>query len=131
MKSGTKHILQLQSLEFAINGFAGREKSREEKLEAIEKYRRKVSIQDLRRYDSRKRKFGSESIVPLQGNLCSGCRVTVSRATQRLAQAGSIAECEHCGRLLYEPSRRHKPLKMSMNPLMAAYLDDSEEPEAY
>ena len=42
------------------------------------------------------------AIVPLEGNHCSGCHMTVTPATLRDAKVGSrVVSCEQCGRIVY------------------------------
>ena len=42
------------------------------------------------------------AVVPLEGNHCSGCHMTVTPATLRDARVGaSVVSCEQCGRIVY------------------------------
>ena len=42
------------------------------------------------------------AIVPLEGNHCSGCHMTVTPATLRDAKLGTtVVSCEQCGRIVY------------------------------
>ncbi|MEY4298818.1 MAG: hypothetical protein RIR25_54 [Verrucomicrobiota bacterium] len=42
------------------------------------------------------------AVVPLEGNHCSGCHMTVTPATLRDARvATSVVSCEQCGRIVY------------------------------
>jgi uncharacterized protein len=42
------------------------------------------------------------AVVPLEGNHCSGCHMTVTPATLRDAKVGtSVVSCEQCGRVVY------------------------------
>jgi predicted nucleic acid-binding Zn-ribbon protein len=42
------------------------------------------------------------AVVPLEGNHCSGCHMTVTPATLRDAKVGSrVVSCEQCGRIVY------------------------------
>ena len=42
------------------------------------------------------------AIVPLEGNHCSGCHMTVTPATLRDAKVGTtVVSCEQCGRIVY------------------------------
>jgi len=112
MNSATRALLNLQSLEFAEaqpehalvvgGGLSG----------AVSKLRARVSKQTLLRYDSRKRRYGAHSVVPMKRGICTGCRVAVSRATRKAAEQG-LVECEHCGRLLYSTSH-HRPLRLEV-----------------
>jgi predicted nucleic acid-binding Zn-ribbon protein len=43
------------------------------------------------------------AVVPLEGNHCSGCHMTVTPATLRDARVGaSVVSCEQCGRIIYD-----------------------------
>jgi predicted nucleic acid-binding Zn-ribbon protein len=44
------------------------------------------------------------AIVPLQGEVCSGCRVAALAQTINEVLAGKVHACRSCGRLLYAPS---------------------------
>lgn len=53
-------------------------------------------------YERLFRSKGGRAIVPLDGNHCSGCHMTVTPATQRDAKAGTqVVSCEQCGRIVY------------------------------
>jgi hypothetical protein len=42
------------------------------------------------------------AVVPLEGNHCSGCHMTVTPATLRDAKLGAqVVSCEQCGRIVY------------------------------
>ncbi|MFP4379823.1 MAG: hypothetical protein ACLFUS_04895 [Candidatus Sumerlaeia bacterium] len=104
MNSKAKKLLSLQSLEFdedKKNGNNSREKT-------IEKLRSAVSAQTLHNYDIKKKRYGSNSVVAIENGHCSGCNVSLSLKTVRESNS-HVVECEHCGRLLYNP-KRHKRL---------------------
>ena len=109
--SRTKALLNLQTLEFSQdrqrrNGMSGR------RIASIKRLRADLSIQVLREYDFRKQRYGSRCVVPIERGICTGCQVTPSLQTNRAAQY-QIVECEHCGRLLYNPER-HRRLKIEV-----------------
>lgn len=60
----------------------------------------------LAKYETRKKYYGAGSVVPLHGNCCSGCWVAQSQQT-RLRAHDQVLECDHCGRLLYDPAKRN------------------------
>ena len=74
------------------------------KRQAIRRLRARVSAQVLKEYDIRKRRYGASSVVAIEGDICTGCQVHLSLKTQRQARY-RVIECEHCGRLIYNPSR--------------------------
>lgn len=106
MNAKTKALVNLQELEFSP--VTQGEPSQEDPVSrSIEKLRSSLSIQVLREYDFRKQRYGAHCVVPLQNGMCTGCNVMLSLRTQRLARY-HVIECEHCGRLLYNPERRRK-----------------------
>ena len=53
-------------------------------------------------YEKLFRSKAGRAIVPLEGNHCSGCHMTVTPATLRDAKVGaSVVSCEQCGRIVY------------------------------
>lgn len=98
MNSRAQALVDLQSLEFSgkqPKGKSGR----------MEKLRGGAGRTLLAKYEIRKKNFGSRSIVPIHGNCCSGCWIMQSQQT-RLRAHDQVLECDHCGRLLYNPSKR-------------------------
>ena len=63
----------------------------------------KASDDDLfELYEKLFRTKAGRAIVPLEGNHCSGCHMTVTPATLRDAKVGtSVVSCEQCGRIVY------------------------------
>jgi len=105
MDTNMKALLNLQSLEFSskmppVRGRNGLKQS-------IDRLRRILSIQVLREYDFRKRRYGASCVVPMDNGICTGCQVALSVRTRRLAKH-HVTECEHCGRLLYNPERHRR-----------------------
>ena len=105
MDEKAKDLVNLQHLEFASRRQQVPEVHNREN--AIEQLRSRIGSQLLRQYDHKKRRYGASSIVPIRGNLCSGCQISLSLGTRRRAY-NTITECEHCSRLLYNPSRRRR-----------------------
>lgn len=106
MNTATRTLLSLQSCEFSPDGTAQAGRNQKNLTEEIQKLRRRLSIQILHEYDLRKSHFRSDSVVAVEHGLCTGCHVRVSQRTTRLAQ-DRLAECEHCGRLLFN-NTKHK-----------------------
>jgi len=53
-------------------------------------------------YEKLFRSKAGRAIVPLEGNHCSGCHMTVTPTTLRDAKLGaSVVSCEQCGRIVY------------------------------
>ena len=53
-------------------------------------------------YEKLFRTKAGRAIVPLEGNHCSGCHMTVTPATLRDAKLdSSVVSCEQCGRIIY------------------------------
>ena len=53
-------------------------------------------------YEKLFRSKAGRAIVPLEGNHCSGCHMTVTPATLRDAKVGTtVVSCEQCGRIVY------------------------------
>jgi predicted nucleic acid-binding Zn-ribbon protein len=63
----------------------------------------KASDEDLfELYEKLFRTKAGRAIVPLEGNHCSGCHMTVTPATLRDAKVGTtVVSCEQCGRIVY------------------------------
>jgi hypothetical protein len=107
-----KALLKLQAVEFSQSNQGASKQEREKIEEKVEKLRSKITAQLLKEYDLRKQKFKGDCAVPLRSGVCSGCCISVSQRTLRLAE-GRMTECEHCGRLVFNPAR-HKPLHVEV-----------------
>lgn len=110
MNNTTRALLSLQALEFTETATSTKAPSR--LARAVSRLRGRVSKQILSRYDSRKRRYGANSVVPLKRGICTGCQVSVSRKTRTSSEKG-LVECEHCGRLVYSTGR-HRPLNLEV-----------------
>lgn len=97
MENSIKKLVHLQTLEFKANG------SRRKQTE-IKNLRLDIAEPILRKYDTRKRRYGARSVVPIEGVVCSGCQMALTLGTRRRAHQ-QITECEHCARLVYNPTR--------------------------
>lgn len=56
----------------------------------------------LQRYQRIKKMRGTPTVVPLRGETCSGCNMTVRAQIVNEVLAGKIHSCPTCGRLLYD-----------------------------
>ena len=107
MQTATKALLSLQDCEFREETEKDRSQARRCLHATIHRLRSRLSVQILREYDHRKEHFGASSVVPVKGEMCSGCHVKLSQRTVRLSHYG-LTECEHCGRLVYNPARKRR-----------------------
>jgi predicted nucleic acid-binding Zn-ribbon protein len=105
--TSAKTLLNLQSLEFTSEPAVEKQERANVFIESIHRLRSSLSIQVLEQYDFRKQRYGSNSVVPVKDGACSGCHVALSTHTQDIAK-DHVVECEHCGRLLYNPERRRR-----------------------
>lgn len=105
MNDKAKALVNLQNLEFSLE--QGKQQPVSKQTAAIKRLRAHISSDLLSQYDTRKRRYGASSVVPVQGNLCSGCRISLSLGTRQRAYA-SVTECEHCARLVYNPARKRR-----------------------
>ena len=112
LNAKVKALLKLQAEEFSAENQEVSNQEREKLEEKLEKLRSGVSAQLLKEYDLRKQKYEGDSVVPRRSGVCSGCCISVSLRTLRLAE-GRMTECEHCGRLVFNPTR-HKPLRVEV-----------------
>lgn len=55
----------------------------------------------LRHYGNAQRRYGMSAVVPMHKRSCSGCHVRQPAVLPELAE--DVHECQHCGRLLYDP----------------------------
>jgi len=68
--------------------------------EARENLAKKIKPQLLNRYE-RVAKSYERAIVPVTGNLCLGCFITLPTSYHSLQNKSTILTCENCGRMLY------------------------------
>ncbi|HYJ33485.1 MAG TPA: hypothetical protein VE326_09730 [Candidatus Binatia bacterium] len=77
-----------------------------EHVENLEKARRKVAAQIdeklLQTYERMSRRF-ARVVVPVEGIVCAGCRMSLPTASARRHSSAivGIENCENCGRILY------------------------------
>jgi predicted nucleic acid-binding Zn-ribbon protein len=105
MNHKAKALIDLQSLEFRMK--QQRRQVVSKHTAAIARLRSEVGPQLLHQYETRKRRYGATSVVPIRGELCSGCRISLCLGTRRRAYT-VVTECEHCARLLYNPAKRRR-----------------------
>ena len=105
MDEKAKALVDLQQMEFAAK--KEKQQSVSNRTEAVERLRTRIGSQLLRQYETKKRRYGGQSIVPVRGNLCSGCHISLSLGTRRRAYS-EVTECDHCARLIYNPARKRR-----------------------
>ena len=76
-----------------------------EHVEGLEKARRRVAAQIdeklLQTYERMSRRF-ARVVVPVEGSMCAGCRMSLPTASiRRPPQLVGVENCENCGRILY------------------------------
>jgi predicted nucleic acid-binding Zn-ribbon protein len=60
-----------------------------------------LTLDIQRRYSNLSKRFEASAVVPLERGICTGCYM---RQPADLKEIGEdIHECQHCGRLLYDP----------------------------
>lgn len=76
-----------------------------EHVESLERTRRRLASQIdgklLQTYERMSRRF-TRVVVPVEGTVCAGCRMSLPTASIRAQSAlTGIESCENCGRILY------------------------------
>jgi predicted nucleic acid-binding Zn-ribbon protein len=61
---------------------------------------KRIRPQLLNRYERLSKSFG-HAVVPVTGNLCLGCFVTLPTSFPSLRTKNALLTCENCGRILY------------------------------
>jgi predicted nucleic acid-binding Zn-ribbon protein len=113
MDEQVKLLVALQDLDLMIKESKDQETSSELKhmgfkldgvaklQEARQNLAKRIKPQLLNRYE-RVSKSYERAIVPVTGNLCLGCFVTLPTSYQSLqSKSSTILTCENCGRILY------------------------------
>lgn len=93
------------SVERQLADLATKQKTIEEQIQQVEADRAKLAgtIEEELLY-TYQRLFATkgEAVVSLEREICTGCHMKVTAATNAAARAGrSIVHCEQCGRILY------------------------------
>lgn len=78
-----------------------------ENVKRLEKTRERVAgLLDeriLQTYERMSRRF-TRVIVPVEGRVCQGCRMSLpTSAASRTPSVSTLESCENCGRILYRP----------------------------
>jgi len=112
MEEQIKLLLALQDLDLMIKEAEDSDTSNEMKqmgfkLEGIAELQgardnlaKRIRPQLLNRYQRLARSYG-RAIVPVTGNLCLGCFVTLPTSYPSLKTKNALLTCENCGRILY------------------------------
>jgi predicted nucleic acid-binding Zn-ribbon protein len=112
MEDQVKHLVALQDLDLMIREAEDSETSSEMKqmgfkLEGIEELQKardllatRIKPQLLNRYERLAKSYG-RAVVPVTGNLCLGCFVTLPTSYPSLQTKNTLLTCETCGRILY------------------------------
>lgn len=107
-----KYLVALQDLDLMIREANDADTSSEMKqmgfkLEGIEELRKareaiatRIPPQLLNRYERLSKSYG-RAVVPVTGNLCLGCFVTLPTSYPSLKTKNQLLTCENCGRILY------------------------------
>ncbi|GBC99866.1 Chromosome partition protein Smc [bacterium HR17] len=71
-------------------------------LQERERLQAMVPAEVLWRYERLKARLGGIAVAKIEGNLCGGCRITVTAEVWRaLRDPEGLPTCENCGRFLY------------------------------
>ncbi len=101
----TRVAALLKSCEEKVAVLQGRAEGLRAEREAIADEVRAADEGLFELYEKLFRAKGGRAIVPLDGNHCSGCHMTVTPATMHDAKVGTaLVYCEQCGRIVYAPS---------------------------
>ena len=72
----------------------------DELQEARDNLAKRIRPQLLNRYERLSKSHG-RAVVPVTGNLCLGCFVTLPTSYPSLRTKTALLSCENCGRILY------------------------------
>jgi predicted nucleic acid-binding Zn-ribbon protein len=114
MPDALADLVQLQDIDVLLREVKDPEiASQEEKLgfsfdhvETLEKARRRLASRIdgklLQTYERMSRRF-TRVVVPVEGTICAGCRMSLPTSAMRARNPLSvdIENCENCGRILY------------------------------
>jgi predicted nucleic acid-binding Zn-ribbon protein len=114
MPDALADLVQLQDMDVLLREVKDPEMaSQEEKLgfslenvETLEKARRRLASRIdgklLQTYERMSRRF-TRVVVPVEGTICAGCRMSLPTSAMRARDPLSvdIENCENCGRILY------------------------------
>lgn len=88
-----KRATQEEELGFPLGGMGKLERTRERLAKQIDE-------RLLQLYERMSRRY-ARVVVPVEGRICLGCFIGLPTATRRVADAGTVENCENCGRILY------------------------------
>ncbi len=91
----TETSTEMRQMGFKLDGIA-------ELHQARENLAKRVKPQLLNRYERLAKSYG-RAVVPVTGNLCLGCFVTLPTSYPSLKLKSPFLTCENCGRILYFP----------------------------
>jgi predicted nucleic acid-binding Zn-ribbon protein len=86
---------EMKQMGFKLDGMA-------ELQQARDNLASRIRPQLLNRYERLAKSYG-RAVVPVTGNLCLGCFVTLPTSYPSLKAKESFLTCENCGRILYFP----------------------------
>jgi predicted nucleic acid-binding Zn-ribbon protein len=110
MDTAAKTLVDLQSMEFPQSVEQQQDVAFQTRLRRL---RSRLTGDILHKYETRKRRYGATSVVPVRRGICTGCQVALCLKTRRNVDHG-VTECEHCGRLLYSSSTRRRKLRLEI-----------------
>ena len=84
---------QEEKLGFSVEGVSGLERTRERLASQVEG-------RLLQAYERMSRRF-VRVVVPVDGRVCSGCRISLPTSKARNSEGATYEFCENCGRILY------------------------------
>ncbi len=81
-------------LGFALGDVTGLERDRD-------RLARRIDERLLQTYERMSRRF-TRVVVPVEGSVCQGCRISLPTSTaNRSTKLTTLENCENCGRILY------------------------------
>lgn len=89
----TKTSSEMKQMGFKLDGIS-------ELQDARANLAKRIKPQLLNRYERLSRSYG-RAVVPVTGNLCLGCFVTLPTSYPSLKTKNTLLTCENCGRILY------------------------------
>jgi len=86
---------ELEDMGFDLSGLENLKKRKAELEEAIE-------TRHLSYFRRLHKRFG-HAVVPVVGNLCTGCFANIPSSFVSVTNENKLQRCENCGRILYWP----------------------------
>lgn len=98
----TKEKERLAGVEQEVNQLVERLNGEIAELkEARAKQAAEISPEVLDKYNRALKRLGSNIVVKIQGDCCSGCYMSVKPNDINMVMGGKIVFCKHCNRILY------------------------------